>query len=414
MNSHTSISGIFLWCRNIILVTGSKVQVDKRLNVQYVLIQCSYYAVCTCFVAYMVPVLQKQGFSNSEIGMLLGIRALLSVIFQPLFANFMDKYNKKISFNLLIAVMIIVSMLMTVAQLMNPGFLWMSVIFVFYGIFSFGMISFIDAMSTLYFHMGRKINYPAARGFGSLSYAVSALLVGLLVEPATILILQLVLFVPLLILILNIDTLKGIEHPTDEADQGNLSFFELMKKFPLFKIFLITIILCFIGKEMTSNFLIDVYTSLGGSSKTYGVGMFILAMSEVPAAILFIKLTNKLGIYRLMILSFSFATLRVLLILLAPNLFVLNAVQALQMLGHGLFWAGNVQFIRTILPAKYAVKAQAAVGVCYLGVGSGVGSIIGGFILENTSLTFMLLVSFILSVLGIIVLYSGKKYAKDL
>lgn len=382
---------------------------DKRLHYHYVLLQGSYYAVAACFIGYMVPVLQKQGFDHAQIGVFLSIRALFSVFFQPLFAQLMDRLGAKISFNHLIAGMIMVSMAVTGLQLLQPGFLGTLFLFIFYGIFTFGMVSFIDAMSTLYFFQGKQINYPVARGVGSLSYAVSAVCVGFLVQPHTILITQFLLFIPLLAAVLMIDSIKGVESK-DEYAEKMLSFGQLIKAYPIFKFFLVAIIVSFIGKEMASSFLIDVYRAVGGSSRSYGVGTFILAASEIPAAILFTKLTNKLGIYRLMLFSFFFAGLRILLIMLAPSLVLLNIAQAFQMLGNGLFWAGNVQFIRTILPPQYSVKAQAAVGVCYLGIGSGIGSILSGLILAHTNLTTLLSIATGLSFLGLAILYLGKKY----
>nr|WP_312542553.1 MFS transporter [Enterococcus sp.] len=321
----------------------------------------------------------------------------------------MDRFGSKISFNHLIAGMVVVSMAVTGVQLLKPSFLGTLFLFAFYGIFTFGMISFIDAMSTLYFFQGKQINYPVARGVGSLSYAVSAVCVGFLVQPTTILFTQFLLFIPLLTAVLMIDSIKGVES-TEVTTEKMMSFGQLIKAYPLFKFFLIAIMISFIGKEMASNFLIDVYRAVGGSSRSYGVGSFILAASEIPAAILFTKLSNKLGIYRLMLFSFFFAGIRILLIMLAPSLFFLNVAHAFQMLGNGLFWAGNVQFIRTILPPAFSVKAQAAVGVCYLGIGSGVGSMMSGLILAYTNLTTLLSLAALLSFLGLVILYLGKKY----
>ncbi|MFC7055493.1 hypothetical protein ACFQOY_06240 [Enterococcus alcedinis] len=129
---------------------------EKKLHYQYVLLQCSFYAVSACFIGYMVPVLQKQGFNHSQIGLFLGLRALFSVIFQPAIANFMEKFQAKISFNQLIAAMVVVSMAMTGVQLLQPAFLGMTFVFILYGVSSFSMVSFIDAMSTLYFYQGKK------------------------------------------------------------------------------------------------------------------------------------------------------------------------------------------------------------------------------------------------------------------
>ena len=387
---------------------------EKKLHYQYVMLQCSFYAMSACFIGYMVPVLQTQGFNHTQIGFFLALRALFSVIFQPIIANVMDKFKSVISFNQLIAVMIIISMMMTGVQILNPVFYAMTFIFMMYGMVTYGMVSFIDAMSTLYFYKGQKINYPVARGAGSLSYAISALLVGLFVAPERILVTQFFLFFPLLFFILKIDCVKGADATHHESENQSFSYPALLRAFPFFKLFLIAIIFSFIGKELSSSFLIDVYRSLGGNNRDYGLGTFLLAASEIPAAIIFTRLADRLGIYRLMLLSFFFAFLRIFLIMLAPNLLLLNIAQMMQMLGNGLFWAGNIQFIRTILPAKDAVKAQAAVGVCYLGIGSGVGSLLSGVILEATNLTTLLATASFFSLIGFLLLLSGQKYERSI
>ena len=84
---------------------------EKKLHYQYVMLQCSFYAMSACFFGYMVPVLQTQGFNHTQIGFFLALRALFSVIFQPIIANVMDKFKSMISFNQLIAVMIVISIL---------------------------------------------------------------------------------------------------------------------------------------------------------------------------------------------------------------------------------------------------------------------------------------------------------------
>lgn len=383
---------------------------DKKLHNYYVLLQASFYAVSACFIGYMVPVLQKQGFNSGQIGFLLGIRALLSVVSQPFFADFIQKKRDKISFNQLVAAMILMSMLTTVIQFFNPNFVTAIILFVLYGVFTFGIISFIDAMSTMYFYNGKKINYPIARGAGSLGYAISALCIGFLMTPQAILVAQFILFIPLLYLIIKIDTVRALDVTKEKEEVESFSLATILKEYPLFKYFLVAIIFSFIGKEMTANFLIDVYQSLGGTSKSYGFGTFLLAASEIPAAIIFTRLSDKMGIYRLMLFSFFFAAIRILLIMLAPNLFMVNVGQVFQMLGNGLFWAGSVQFVRTVLPAKYAVKGQAAVGMCYLGLGSGLGSILSGLILEATNLNILLSISTVLTFSGFFILLLGKKH----
>jgi len=91
---------------------------EKKLHYHYVLLQGSYYVVAACFIGYMVPVLQKQGVDHAQIGVFLSICALFNVFFQPVFAQFMDRFGSKISFNHLIAGMVMVSMAVSGVQLL--------------------------------------------------------------------------------------------------------------------------------------------------------------------------------------------------------------------------------------------------------------------------------------------------------
>lgn len=382
---------------------------DQRLNFQYLLILSGYYAGAACFLGYVVPTLQKQGFDSLQIGLLLGVRALFSVMFQPIFAKLMEKYEAKFPLNYLVSVMILMSMGITVAQLLHPGFILTIGIFIMYGIFTFSMITFIDSMSTRYYQDGKKVNYPLARGSGSFAYAICSLFVGRLLTAEALLTAQLILFIPLLLLVATIEKPKAIQLSDELKRVKRKGILDLLKKYPMFAVFVLAIVFSFIGKEMAANFLIDVYKSLGGNSADYGTGMFLLALSEVPVAIIFTRLLDKLGIYKLMMVSFLVATLRIFFILMAPSVPVLIAVQALQMFGNGLFWSGNVYFVRSILPPEDTIKAQAMIGMCYLGIGGGVGSILSGAIFEMTNLTTLLTVAFLFSLLGLIVLFCGEK-----
>ena len=389
----------------------------NKLNYQYIAIQMLYYLTVVCGVIYMVPILQMQGFNSLTIGAFLGLRALLSVIFQPYFANLMTKYDAQISFNQFLAGMIIVSMIATLIQLFFPSQLGTIVAFILYGMFTFGLASFIDAMATLYHFQHKPINYPLARAAGSLSIALGSLVIGKITTPTFILSLQLLLFIPLLFLILNIDTIKNTttsnSHTTTSFKKkapAKTTLFELLRQHPLFAVFLVATIFSFVGNQMAGNFLIDVYKTKGGDNSAYGIGWFVLALSELPAALIFSKLLKKVGINKLLFLSFFFTALRVLLITIAPNLQFLIIVQGLQMLGNGLFYAGNIQFILKYLPADMTLKAQTMVGACYQGIGSGLGSLLSGIILGMTNLTTLLLISTILTFVGCVLFGFGVKY----
>lgn len=382
---------------------------DKKLHYQYVAIHIAYWASTVGAVGFAVPVLQDQGIDAGIIGILLTVRAVLSVFFQPVFANLFDRFGRRISLNNLIAIMIIVSIAATIVQITNPSIKGMFALFTLYGIFTFGMISFIDALSSLFLYQKKKVHYPIARYAGSLSYALLALVVGYLSSASAILLTQVFSLSILLFLILKIDRVYSVMDIHPAQNETDRSFFSLLRKYPIFLFFLLATCFSFIGKEMSGNFLVDVYRSVGGTVKDYGLGISIMAFSEVPMVVVFSRMLHRLGIEKLMFLSFFFASLRIFIIVVAPNVSWLNFAQVFQFLGTGAFWAGNVQFVQSVLPSNSIVRAQSAIGICYLGVGSGAGSFLSGLILKHTNLTILLVVSFLFSLLGTLFMFIGNR-----
>ncbi len=383
---------------------------NRKLQFEYNVLQTLYWLVNLCTTAFIVPILQDQGFSSVQIGTLLGIRALGNVVFQPYLVRLLERQYKPIAINQLIAGLLVCSLVLTALQWVNPPFVIMFLIFIGYGVCTFGISSFIDALYVLYDHQGHHIAYPFARGLGSLSFSVGAYFFGMIASMPLILVLQMVLICLLLVLVLKMHPVYQ-QHIQDVHAKSNNK--DMLKQYPLLLYFLIATALAFIGKEMSGNFLIDAYKSVGGTTGDYGLGISIMAFVELPVAIFFTRFMKRVGIVRLMLISFFFSSVRILLLWLAPNVIWLHIAQVFQMLGAGLFWSGNVQFVRTIIPANYAVRAQALIGVCYLGIASGLGSVLSGWIMQQSDIHILLEVSYIFSLLGACVLFIGTHIQKQ-
>ncbi|MDH6368052.1 MULTISPECIES: MFS transporter [unclassified Breznakia] len=376
------------------------------LQIKYYAIQTVYWLVNLCTTAFIVPILQAQGFQSMHIGILLGVRALSNVVFQPLVVRILEVKRKNVSLNQLIILLLGCSILLTLIQMLDPSWMIMLLVFIGYGVFTFGISSFIDAMYVLYAHEGKQIQYPFARGLGSLSFSIGAYVFGLVSFLPLLLWAQLVLMMVLIILVLIIEPIYQVATAADDTSIKNN---QIIKEYPLLFFFLIATTLSFIGKEMSGNFLVDAYSAVGGQTSDYGLGISIMAFVELPAALFFSRILKRVGITRLMLISFFFSSIRILILWLASDVLYLHVAQVFQMLGAGLFWAGNVQFVRYLLPAKYAVRAQTLIGICYLGIAGGLGSMLSGWIVQQTNITTLLGISFVFSLLGCVTYFIGMR-----
>lgn len=160
----------------------------------------------------------------------------------------------------------------------------------------------------------------------------------------------------------------------------------LLMHYPAFTAFLIGSTVMFMGYNFGTTFLIDIFTSLGGSNTHYGISEFVMAISEVPSAVIILKLRRKIPIQWMMVCCAFFMTLKNLIPTYADNIAVVIAAQACEMLGLGLYYAGSIFFIEENLPQVDIVKGTMLVSVATVGIGEGIAAFFCGIIRRQIGL----------------------------
>ena len=148
---------------------------DKKFwTLRYTLINMTYFAAFCTLHAYAAVYLLANGFSNTEVGILLAVANITSAIFQPLIAGIIDKpgalTNRRF---ILIAVTVIMlgSILLFFVGDNKP------VIFIIYALIYMMQFTYQPVMTALcfeYMKAGCNIYYGLARGLGSASFAVTS------------------------------------------------------------------------------------------------------------------------------------------------------------------------------------------------------------------------------------------------
>lgn len=398
---------------------------EKKLTIKYAVLQGMYWMLAAVAMAYVTPLLEAKGFDSMEIGMLNAVKYTSVVVFQVLIASFSDKYAERVPLKYIIALLTVVSVgTAWVFWAVDMGFAGAVVIFILLGATINCISPLIDSLSIQYMNHGRKLNYTVSRACGSFTWAIFCVVVGVFADTfgvTHILLLQIGIAVLLLISNLVMDkvdftwgksasllqercTIQEIEAVPEKREFQVHTAGYLLRYFPKYVLFLVACMFTFMGYNLNATFMIDVVQNLGGSHTDYGVAQFVLAMAEIPTALVFMKMKKYISIDKLMVCCSLFCTLRAAATTFAPSVLVLVLSQSLELLGLGIFYAGSVFFVMENLPEGDVVKGVSLINVATVGIGEAIASLLCGSIKAAFGLQALMVTSIFVSLIGVFVM----------
>ncbi len=263
-------------------------------TLRYTLLNAAYFVAFCTVHAYAAVYLLANGFSNTEVGILLAVANIISAIFQPVIAGVIDRpgplTNRRF---ILISVLIILAG--SILLMILPGH--KAMIFVIYVIIYMIQFAYQPVMTALCFEYqkaGCDIYYGLARGLGSASFAVTAAIIGGVVERNGERILLYVNIGTMLISALLIITFilpgdakkNAADTSVTSGDRSSGAIHNSLSSFahayPAFIVFLIGTICFFFAHNMINDFMIQIIRNLGGGETELGYANFLQAILELP------------------------------------------------------------------------------------------------------------------------------------
>ncbi len=395
----------------------------KQLTIKYAFLQSAYWiSQCTIY-SYAAVYLQFKSFNNMQIGIVLALAAILSVIIQPVIAAFADKTKKFSLRHIVMVLMVIVFLLAFLLYILPDSFLLTAAIYVLIGAASFTLNPLFNSMALEYLNLGIPVNYGLARGTGSISFAVMSYLLGNLVDRfgAGILllvflicycftILSAVLFrvrLPESMVSADLNPLSRVsvtqETESDTKDAAPAGIFSFFMKYRKLTLFLIGIAMIFYSHSLINTYLINIMDNVGGNSSDMGISLSIAAALELPAMAGFIYILKKINCSRLVKISAFFFLIKVIVTWLAPDVLMVHASQAFQILSYAILIPASVYYVNSIVEDRDKVKGQAMLGVASVGIAGTTANITGGKILDTLGVSPMLMLGTIVTAMGVII-----------
>lgn len=384
----------------------------KALRIHYAGIESVYWIINAIFMVFVVPLLRGRGFDNGQIGILLSVRSFSCIALQPAVAAFADKHANTIPLKYIISGIVGVSLVTTwLFYEVRFGFWGSLIIFAFLGASITALCPLYTSLAMQYLAIGCDLKFSIARGCGSIAYAFCCIFLGYIVDYAgveTTLFLQLIMLVVSLIIILTFKSCPVAEKDATECKKPN-STWNVIVNNKGYAFFLLASVLLFVGNNMTTSFLVDVVDKLGGTNTDVGYCQFVLAAIEFPMALVFMRLKKRIGTLNLMRICSVFILVKILGIYLAPNIPVLIGVHAFQMLGAGLYWSGSVYYVNENVSGEDRVKGQSLMAIFSTGIGSGVGSLISGWISEKYNIDVLVITGAVCAFIGVLVMFYAMR-----
>ena len=390
MDSSNTANSRFLWTLRYTL-----------LNVSYFAAFCSLHALAAVF-------LLANGFTNTEIGILLAIANISSALCQPLIAGIIDRggwlTNRRF---ILIAVLLIMAGSFALMPLQGNK----PLVFVIYAFIYMLQFAYMPVMTALYFEYekaGCSIFFGLARGLGSASFAVTSAFIGGFVEKNGVAILLIANVIAMLVSAVIIYTFKlpkgavtpRSEDAPSESSKRGLSGF--VKKYPVYAIFLAATVCFYFSHNMINDFMIQIIRSLGGGETELGYSNFLQAILELPVMAMIGIILKKISAKKLLVLSGFAFFVKNLILIFATNMAGMYLSQSCQLFAYAVFIPAAAYYVDSSMDSNDQVKGQALV-TSAITVGGVFSNVVSGVVMDNFGIKAMLITGTAVCAVGAVV-----------
>ena len=378
-----------------------------KLQMKYNLLHITFWAAYCAIYGYVAVFLQSKGMSNSLIGVVTGVGAVSTIVISPMISGLVGKHGLTTKSLLLIMNLCMAVLFMAMAFLPLPTILIM-IMFMILICLVVSCVPFLTTICMDHLRCGNYLDFGLSRGMGSVAYASTAFVLGQVlkyVSPNILAISYVLLGALFLVILFSIPDAKSASNTgkenKEESKSGNI--IDVVKAYPNYFITLFGFGCCFAASSALAVYLINIVTSLGGSTELYGIAVFCMAASELPFMGLTHTLLKKFKAEQLLLFAACMYIVRNFLICLAPNIPILLIGMMMQGASYGLFTGVITYYVSDHLKEEYQIMGQTLIAMMTTGFGSTIGNVFGGVLQDAFSLQVMLYCAMAITVVGTVI-----------
>ena len=369
------------------------------INHRYMALQGLYWMLFCVSSGLISLYLQGRGLSNWGIGTVTASFGILAALLQPVLGGITDRSNR-ITWRHMILILAIPYLAICIIMPFIPG-AWAGAIFMGLLILLGNTIMpFINTAHYHYSHKGEFINFGVARGIGSGLYALLALVIGFLAEKYGIEMVPLSGILIALLFILVVFRMPSSRELIEKAPREKVLQKGFLLRYPAFTFMLLATLLMLTAHNILNTYLLQIIQSVGGNSSQLGIALAIQAVVEVPVLFGFSRLLKHFRPKTLMLIAAAGFALKALMYALSGSVSMIYLIQIAQMLSFAIFASASVYYTSEAIPKEDQASGQAYM-TSMMTVGTVLGSLSGGWMLELSGMTTMLSVNVVIAMVGV-------------
>ena len=363
-----------------------------HLNVRFALLQGAYFLMYCAINAFIANNLLSYGISHAVVGMAIAVGAVGSSLIQPPLGRVLDR--RGLTPRRLLFVLFTVGTALSLALPFIQSTAVVTCLYVILFIIGQTAQPFVNVQGL---SLGAGVNFGLARSFGSLAYAVAAVIIGVVIANlgmAAYDVTMAAFFVACdaCLLLFPASTATDdvareiVEEPAGQdaeadaviADAGLSAEAEadakapakdptreghggFVRRYPLFVAALAAAFFILCGHNGIGIYLIDFIGDLGGNSQSLGVATAVAACVEVPFMANYQRIRQALSCTAIVAASGTCFFLKSLATMLATSIPMIYGAQLLQALAYALFLPALVELAGHAVEERDSVTAQALV-----------------------------------------------------
>lgn len=380
----------------------------RALNIRYSTIQALFFIGACALMGFTNIYLKSAGLTTSAIGLVISSGNVLATILQPTLAGYSDAHHVP-ACRILGALSVFCAIGSLLSLLFSSVPLFISVLFALMLAPAGAMQPFLNVLAFSFEQAGITLNYGVARAIGSVVYALTSLALGYLVtmfSPQLIPVVALCTMLAAALLVRGFQLDDGNEEALEGAGadaSSKESAGSFIRSYGVFFLFLVGVALVYMDHQIVNIYMIDIMQSISGNESAMGTAIFIAAIVEFPAMVIYQHFHERLNTIHVLIFSGIMFSVKHLLSTLATNIMLLYLAQTLQAFGFALFIPASVYFVDELFSRKDAAKGQSLITTSMTVAGI-VATSLGGFMFDLAGVHATLAVFCAISVAGTLVM----------
>ena len=347
-----------------------------------------YFGVMGVFLPYFNLYCYHLKFSGFQIGVLSGIRSIALVLFPLVWAGLADRFHIRRPIYIFCS---FISTAIWAFYLYTTDFWAMLLITFFYGIFYAPIISFLEAFTMDVLGTEKK-SYGKMRGWGTIAFIMTVLLLGKVIDIYSIEIIIILIFFGSMAQALISIKIPDIQIKKQTSFSSNA---KVLLKRPVI-VFLFCAFLMLVSHGTYYGFYSIHLENLGYGKTFIGISWALASIAEIIVMIKSDIIFKRFSTDNVLFFSFMVAVLRWMGLFFTTSPVIILFLQILHAVTYGTFHVSSILYIDSLTPDEAKTLGQAVNNAVTYGLGLMVGFFINGYLFETLgTFTLFMISSFI-------------------